>query len=328
MAIALHRPKIYSLLFNRLFTTALLLPWLFVDHAAAQCLSSVNPVGGSNNLLVLEKNSLRVISFYRYNYGNSYYEGDKPSDFNLIRSANYNYAGGTIGYGLFEKITIETEVGYFFNKTQHYNFDSPNTLRGSGFSNAILSARYSLLKNDSKRFFISSSLGAKIPFSREPIVRDGVVLPVEVQPTIGAYGMVIQGFMVKESPATGTRYFITGRTELNARNKQDYKLGTSVFTSLFISKHLMFSWLKGDWTTIIQIRNETRGRDQTAAGWKESSGSTLFYLSPQINHFINEKWNVSVMIDIPVYQYFNGIQLAAKYGISLNFSRDFRLLKE
>lgn len=29
----------------------------------AQCLSAINPVGGSSNLLVLEKNTLRVISF-------------------------------------------------------------------------------------------------------------------------------------------------------------------------------------------------------------------------------------------------------------------------
>jgi len=298
---------------------------MYFDHAAAQCLSSVNPVGGSNNLLVLEKHSLRVISFYRYNYGNQYYEGDKRSDFDLISSANYNYAGSIIGYGLIDKVTLESEFGYFFNKTQNYNLDPAYTLRGNGFSNAILSVKYSLLKDNSKRLFISSSLGAKIPFSTKPISRDGVELPVEVQPTIGAFGIVIQLFLVKEKPVTGVRYFITSRAELNSGNNQEYKLGTSVFTSLFFSKHLMFSWLKGDWTTILQIRNETRQRDKTAAGWKESSGSSIFYFSPQINHFINEKWNVSVMVDLPLYQHFNGTQLATKYGISLYFARDFKL---
>jgi len=285
----------------------------------------VNPVGGSNNLLVLEKQSLRVITFYRYNYGNQYFEGDNRSDFNLIKNANYNYAGSIIGYGLANKITIETELGYFFNKTQNYNLEPAYTLRGSGFSNAILSVKYSLFKNDSKRFFISSSLGAKIPFYTNPIYRDGVQLPIEVQPTVGAFGTVVQLFLVKEKPVNGIRYFVTGRMELNSRNNQDYKLGSSIFTSFFFSKHLMFSWLKGDWTTILQIRNEIRNKDKTVNGWKESSGSTIFYFAPQINYTIREKWNVSIMVDLPVYQNFNGTQLATKYGMSLNFARDFKL---
>jgi len=298
-----------------------------MDHAFAQCLSSVNPVGGSNNLLVLDKQSLRIISFYRYNYGDQYFEGNKRSDFNLIESANYNYAGCIIGYGLVDKVTLETEFGYFFNKTQHYNLDPAYTLRGNGLSNIILSVKFSLLKNNSKRLFISSSLGAKIPFSTKPISRDGVELPVEVQPTIGAFGMVIQSFLVKERPVTGARYFITSRVELNSKNNQEYKLGTSIFTSLFFSKHLMFSWLKGDWTTILQIRNETRAKDRNIAGWKESSGSSIFYFSPQLNHFIKEKWNISVMLDLPIYQYVRGTQLATKYGISLNIARDFKLIQ-
>ena len=300
---------------------------LCVDPVLAQCLSSVNPVGGSNNLLVLEKHSLRIISFYRYNYGNQYFEGDKRSDFNLIKDANYNYAGSIVGYGLASKVTLETEFGYFFNKTQNYNLEPAYTLRGNGFSNAIFSVKYGILKDDVKRLFISSSIGAKIPFSTKPIYRDGVELPVEVQPTVGAFGTVFQLFLVKEIPVTGVRYFVTGRMELNSRNNRDYKLGTSIFTSFFFSKHLMFSWLKGDWTTILQIRNEIRSKDKTVNGWKESSGSTIFYFSPQINYTIKEKWNVSVMVDLPVYQYFNGTQLATKYGISLNFARDFKLQK-
>ncbi len=321
----LLRLKKYTLLSGKHLLTALTLLALNVDNLSSQCLSSVNPVGGSHNLLVLEKNSLRIISFYRYNYGDQYFEGDDRSDFNLIKSANYNYAGSILGYGLSDKATLETEFGYFFNKTQKYNLDPEYSLRGNGFSNANISIKYGLLKDHSKRFFISSSLGVKFPFSTKPVIRGGVELPVEVQPTIGALGMIFQMFVVKEQPATGVRYFLTGRFESNARNRQDYKLGSSVFTSVFFSKHLMFSWLKGDWTAILQVRNETRRQDKSESGWIESSGSTIFYVSPQINHFINEKWNVSLMLDLPVYQYFNGTQLATKYGVSLNFSRDFNL---
>ena len=314
--------------FNRLITALFIASCLYYDNTDAQCLSSVNPVGGSANLLVLEKNSLRVIGFYRFNYGDRYIEGSRRSDFDLIRNANYNYAGTILGYGVANRITLETELGYFINKTQNYNTDPQYSLKGSGVSTGVLSVKYSLFKDDEKRLFVSSGLGAKIPFSTKPLYRDGVELPVEVQPTLGAFGVVIQGFIVKEKPITGTRYFLTGRMEVNSRNKQEYKLGTSVFTSFFISKHLMFPWIKGDWTVILQLRNETRGVDRTMAGVKESSGSTIFYLVPQVNHSIKEKWNVSLIADLPFYQHFNGIQLATRYGITLNFAREFRLKEQ
>jgi len=312
------------LLFTRFVFIVLLTAVVFIDDAAAQCLSAANPVGGSNNLLVLEKRSLRFITFYRYNSGNQFYEGNEPSDFNLIRNANYNYIGSIIGYGLLNKLTLEADLGYFINKTYKYNLDPPYTLSGSGLSSAVVSAKYGLVNSNENRLFLSSSIGAKIPFSTKPVTRDGVELPIELQPTIGALGLVLQVFMVKEKPLTGSRYFATCRVDINAENNQDYRLGTSVFSSLFYSKHLMFPWLKGDWTIIFQLRNEIRQKDKSIL-WIESTGSNIFYVSPQLNLFIKEKVNVSLMFDIPVYRNFNGTQLATKYGISLNLSRDFQL---
>jgi hypothetical protein len=319
------KPKKYISLLSR-NTIAFLIFLAGIHHfAGAQCLSAVNPMGGNYNLLVQEKKTLRFISFYRYNFGDRYFEGDQRSDFNLIRDANYNYAGTVIGYGVSDKITLETELGYFINKTQHYRLEPPMSLQGSGLSNSVMSLKTSLFKNNEKRFFISAGCGVKIPFSREPIIRKGVELPVEVQPTSGSYGTVTQFFIVKENTASGTRYFLTGRMEYNFRNPRDYKPGTSAYTSLFYSKHLMFPWLKGDWTAIFQIRNELRGKDRTESGWKASSGSSILFFSPQINTLIHERWNISAIFDIPVYQYFKGTQLATRFGASLNFARDFKL---
>jgi hypothetical protein len=312
-------------LFIRYIFIILLLAVVFTDNTSAQCMSSANPVGGSENLLVLEKRSLRVISFYRSSYGNQYFEGSERSDFNLISNASYNFVGSILGYGLLNKLTLEAEIGYFINKTYNYNLDPEYSLRGSGFSSGLFSAKYGLIKNNDARFFLSSGIGAKIPFSTKPVSRNGVELPVELQPTVGAYGAVFQVFMVKERTLTGSRYFLTCRVDVNSENKREYKLGSSVFSSLFYSKHLMYPWLKGDWTLILQLRNEIRQKDRSSGSWIESTGSNLFYFSPQLNLFIKEKLNVSMMVDIPVYRYFNGIQIATKYGISLTLSSDFRL---
>ncbi len=314
----------YRSLLNRFIFIILFTAVVYTD-TAAQCMCSANPVGGTENLLVLDKRSLRVISFYRYNYGNQYYEGNERSDLNLIYNANYNYIGNIIAYGLINRLTLETDIGYYINKTYKYNLDPPYILRGNGFSSAVLSAKYGLIKNNEKRFFLSTGFGAKIPFSKKFIIKDGVELPVELQPSTGALGILLQVFTVKENPLSGSRYFATCRVDINSENKKEYKLGTSIFSSLYYSKHLMFPWLKGDWTVIFQLRNELRKKDYSINGRIESTGSNIFYFSPQLNLFIKEKLNVSLMVDLPVYRYFNGTQIATKYGISLNLSREFRL---
>jgi len=306
---------------NRIFIILLIviLPFLL----KAQCLSSVNPVGGTNNLLVLENNTLRVISFYKYGQGNKYYEGSQLSDFDLISNAYYNYLSTTIGYGLTGKLTLEMETGYFFNKTQNYNLDPAYSLTGKGLSNTVLIVKHSIYTNNVNRFYVTGSAGAKIPLSRNMQWSKNVKLPVEVQPTIGAYGAVFGASFVKEYSATGLRYFLTSRFETNAPNKEDYKLGSSLYTSLYVSKHLMA--IKGDWTAIMQVRNEIRGTDRIAGDKKESSGSNIFFLAPQINYVLKEGWYISAMVDIPVYQYFNGTQLGASTGFTVILSKTFSL---
>jgi hypothetical protein len=292
----------------------------------AQCLSSVNPVGGTDNLLVLEKNSWRVISFYKYGQGSHYYKESSRTDFDLISRAYYNYLSAIIGYGLTNKLTLEIESGYFFNKTQNYNVQPAFSLSGKGLSNAVVLAKHSLFTEPVKRIYITGAIGAKIPFSRElQWSPDNVKLPVEVQPTLGAYGAVFSTSFVKESSGTGMRYFLTNRIEAHAPNKEDYNPGTSGYTSFYISKHLKQPWLKDNVTAILQIRNEIRGYDKIEGRKKESSGSILFFLAPQINYVWKEDWYFSAMTDIPVYQYFKGTQLGAGVGFTFIVSRTFRL---
>lgn len=297
-----------------------------VPKLQGQCLSSVNPVGGSDNLLTLEKNSLRVITFYKFGQGNQYFEGSGHSTFNLIERAYYNYISTVLGYGISNKFTLELETGYFINKTQDYNVEPGYSLTGYGFSNFAALARHSLYSDQINRSFITGGVGVKIPPKRTLQMVNYVKLPVEVQPTLGSYGAVFTLSMVKENSFNGMRYFLTSRMETNFSNIEDYKSGNVLFTSVYVSKHLMYNWIKGDWTAIIQLKNEIRGYDKIKNLRKVSSGSTLFFLVPQINYSWREKWNISVLADIPLYQHFNGTQLGAGFGASIIISRTFALL--
>ena len=319
----LKQKRLKWLYWSSIFTILLILNISGVLNA--QCLSSVNPVGGTNNLLVLEKNSLRVITFYKFGQGNRYYSGTEISDFDLVDRAFYNYWSTTLGYGVSRKLTLELESCYFFNKTQIYNLDPEYRLRGSGLSNMVLMAKHSLYSNPFKRIYLTGAAGAKIPFSRDTKWVNNVELPVELQPTMGAYGMVLNLAFVKENSGNGMRYFFISRAEFNGTNKKEYKLGNSWYNSIYLSKHLMSPKIKGDWTAILQLRNEIRQQDVIGTEIKKSSGSNLLFIAPQLNYVYKEQWYISAMIDIPVFQDFNGTQLGAGFGYTIVFSRTFRM---
>jgi hypothetical protein len=314
-----------SLWLNKGFVLLILFAVQNFNYLSGQCLSSVNPVGGSDNLLVLEKNTLRVISFYKSGQGKQYYEGSRASDFNLISRAYYNYLSTVIGYGLTDKLTIELESGYFLNKTQDYNVFPGYSLEGKGLGNFVALMRHGIFSDHSKRVYLTAGAGAKIPSARNMQMVNYVKLPVEVQPTLGAYGLVFNASLVKENSFSGMRYFMTSRFEVNMKNKEEYHPGTGLYTSVYLSKHLMFPWLKGDWTAILQLKNEIRGFDHIDGERKSSSGSILFFMVPQLNYTFREKWNISASTDLPVFQHFNGTQLGAGIGFSFILSRTFTL---
>lgn len=304
----------------------------FSFSAKAQCFASAgNPVGGTANLGVMNKNTFRAGTFYRFSYSNKYLDGHKRYTGNsgILKYAHYNYIGLLAGYGIIDQLTVEAEGGYYINKTQVYKLNNQK-LTGNGFSNAVISLKPRLYYHVDKRFEISCALGANIPFSRKYQVVDGVTLPVDLQASTGSFGIVFQAFIIKENSFKGMRFFLTNRIEKYFTNKQDYLFGTLYSTSFFFSKHFVFEKLKKakDWTFIIQLKNQIKEKNKHNNQTVDASGSVSFFLGPQINMSINDNWNISVMADIPVYQYYYKIQLANACSFGVSIFRDFSFQKK
>jgi hypothetical protein len=304
-----------------------LLPAIFLifisGELVAQCFSSSNPVGGTANLLTLNKKTIRVIPYYKYRYSNKYFRGNNQSNSTLYEDARYNYVGAIVGYGIIPRITMELETGYFINKTMHDKLGY--TLTGRGLSNGVISAKFGLIQNNDIRLFHSLSGGLKFPFTTKAKTADGTVLDKDLQPSTRAFGAVFQSFLVKESSFTGYRFFLVNRVEINRFNPDGYRVGNAYLNSIYVSKHIIRQIIGGDWTLILQVRNEIREHDYSLLGKVKSSGGYLFFAVPQINFTLKERWNFSIFSDIPVYQYFNGEQLANQFSFGANLAFDIGL---
>lgn len=300
--------------------------------AQAQCCSPGNPVGGTTNIGILDKKAFRLINFYRYSFSEGYYKGSRKTDFSFVKNAQYNYAGVVLAYGLFKKITLETELGYYINKTQTYDLKEPFTIKGYGLNNAVLTAKYNLISKSNKPFEWTAGLGAKIPFTTKYQIVNNVELPRDVQPSTHAWGLVVQSFLYKGIPQKGMKLFLVNRYETNFPDEKNFKFGSSLGSSFFVTKSLGHS----NFTAILQARHELRGydiKDVTTKGCTSCSGSSgekitssggnLIFIAPQINYTIAKKWNISLLADIPIYRNYNGTQLGSKYAFAFYLSRDF-----
>ncbi len=306
--------------------TVILLFLLSAKTAISQCCaSSGNPIGGTVNLGSLDKKLLRTVSYYRFSYSDDYYSGSKKYSGNLasVEKGVSSYLGLLLGYGLSDNVTIEMETAYVIGKTNFYRLNDEK-LTGYGFSDAVISVRPTIYRSPDNQFRISGTLGSNIPLSRKLKQVNGVTLPIDLQPSTGSFGIVAQTNILKENSFRMISFLLINRFEKYFENRQYYIYGNSFSTSVFFSKFFPFESQKIDGSTLIlQLKNQIRGKNVREDGQIDGSGNCSFYFIPQINLAISDNWHFSILVDIPVYQYFNGIQLGNKLASSLIILKDF-----
>tara|TARA_R110000744_G_scaffold230439_1_gene348654 strand:+ start:15363 stop:16331 length:969 start_codon:yes stop_codon:yes gene_type:complete len=299
----------------------ILISLLFINQSVnAQCCSAGIPVGGSTNIGILEKNNFRFTSYFSYSESAGYWSGSDKSKFNLVKRASYQYVGTILSYGLFNKLTVETEFGYYLDKSQIYDFQSDVNTKNQGISNGIISAKYNVLANLTNPFEWTVSSGVKFPFILDYARENNVVLPRDVQTSSHALGIIGQSFLYKGYPINGIQLFLINRMEINFKDYKDYKFGPALISAFFFSYNLEQS----NYTGIAQIRHEFRGKDAFEDTKLDATGGHLVFLSPQLNYSTN-KWNFSLLVDIPVYRYYNGTQLGNTASASFYVTKDFDL---
>ncbi len=300
----------------------------------AQCFGSPgNPVAGTSNAGSLQKKLFRTSLYHRYSYSDTYRTGSKITGFSLYEKANYNYLGLTLAYGLTDKITIESETGYFVNKTIHYNSslilpESEYTKSGFGLSHTLISLKYLIIPDNKHPIRWAIGAGGRIPLRQQPQYENNSLLPQDVQPSNMAFGIALQSFFVHENSFKGRRIFLINRYEYYFENSQQFQWGQVLYNSLFYSKRLHFKqqWLTENWTGILQLRHEYRTHNYNyllTSPKVAGSGNNLIFITPQLNYTHHEILNISFLADIPVYQYYNETQLSNKFSFTLNITRDF-----
>jgi hypothetical protein len=290
----------------------------------AQCCGGCSPIGGNTNQGTLPKYTLQVNTYYKHGYSEGYMQSDHNSNFKFVQNANNSFVGLQLGYGISKRLTVVVDGGYYLNRTQNFDIQSYKfSLNGFGGSSVTLSGKYNIIKDTARDIEFTMGVGLKLPWSKNPQIIDGVELTEDVQPSNGAYGLVISTFLFKDFDKSGLRMFLLNTAAINGKSIRDYKEGNTYITSFFVSK----TFLK-NWSGILQVRNEVRDfayRDDIKV---TSSGGYRFLIVPQLNYSIKKKYNISALYEMPIYQNYYGIQLKDMYAFSINLNIRLGLSKK
>ncbi|MCX6243424.1 MAG: hypothetical protein NTU98_01860 [Bacteroidetes bacterium] len=314
-------PKIRFLL---CFNSLLLL--LINNESFAQCCSSGNPFISDAEQPALQSKVLTSSLTYRYSHASKYYAEDSPfNDLPFEQTSYSNYAEFQVGYGITNWLTVMADLGYFFNKTLTTTGQDP--YKGYGLGDAELYLKFNAYTNPRLKFSISPSIGMKFPIGVFDQEVDNVQLPITVQPSSGSYKytgniFVSKGMGKKIALAAFVSYEYS---QLIESDNFYYKYGDQWIGAIYFNYHI-WKGLGID----LQVRNEyraksTRENDEIV----EASGYDVVFFTPQLTYAFKHNWYLSAYSDIPVYKYYNGIQMSFGYAVSARITKkiDFIALK-
>jgi hypothetical protein len=307
---------------KKTFVTLSLLLFLFFNQSFSQCCSMGSPAGASTYVGVLAKNHMRFIAFYRYNYLDTYYEGNKPSEMvTSLKKSFFNFAGLTMSYGITKRLTVDADLGYFINKTQVYA-GADYRPRGYGLSNGSLTFKYGAYIKPQKQMELTVGLGFKFPFSGKPLYIDNSLLVIDLQPSSNAFGLSGHLIFSKDFPEVTMRLMSVNKYEYNFASSRHYQFGSSITNAVFLSKKIVKN-LFG----VLQVRNEFRFKDYTTKP-EGSTGGEVMILSAQVSYSLFGKWHIAGLFDYPFYKNYNGRQLTPKYSFAFSLTRDLNFNKK
>ncbi|MCX6250914.1 MAG: hypothetical protein NTX61_09185 [Bacteroidetes bacterium] len=309
------------------YTGLLLLIFFLINGsgARAQCCTSGNPFISDAEQPALPSRVLTTSLAYRYSHSGSYYLKDGPFRELPFREAAYsNYTELQIGYGVTNWLTVLTDLGYFFNKTlKNPGIDSYS---GHGLGDAALYLKFNAYSNSRLRLSISPTIGVKFPVGVFDQEVDNVQLPISVQPSSGGYGYIATIFVSKGIGKIALAGFSSYEySQLIESDNFYYKYGDQWIGALYFNYQV--------WKRVgidLQLRYENRAKSTRENNEIiDASGYHVIFFTPQLTYAFKHNWYISAYADVPIYKYYNSIQMSFGYAVSLRLTKkiDFIALR-
>ncbi len=301
----------------------------------AQCCAggSGSPVAGGTSQGVLSLHQMELSSTMQYIDTHRFLDGSsRMQDFLDDYHSSYVYT--RVAYGISEDFTMSAECGYWLNRTQ-IAIQHIDTVSGSGFADLVLFPRYTVYRNTEGTTSdeVTVGLGLKIPMgsyqdsAKAPGTEFFVRKPLAVQMSSGSMDAIFYLFLFRAYNDWNLKLYANGLYIRKGWNGVGERMGDFASFSLFAAHPIVENLsavlqFRGEWVDSMRI-NQTIMDYKNPGYVAEWTGYKKIFVSPQLNYTPINGLNVSALVDIPVYQYVNGHQIASQLQASLGVSYRF-----
>lgn len=311
----------------------------FGGDLLSQCCSagSGSPIAGGTSQGVLQEKQVELNLNFQNVFTDVYYKGSERLT-DTAASFNSNYLYFRSAFGLYKRLTLSLESGYYINRTDQVNDSFAYESKGIG--DLIIFPRYEVYNNacDKSKSEIVLGLGFKIPLGKyndsigvlEPF--SGQVfyytMPPAVQPSTGSHDLIFYAFYFREHVKTGIKFFASGLHVKKGWNPLGEKFGDYSSLGLFVSK--VFKKKLGV-TLQAKMENVTRMKYNENVALMgaflydvDATGSEKIFLVPQVSYgLLKGKVTLYAMSEFPIYQHLTKTQLGSKSMITAGVSWRF-----
>lgn len=139
-----------------------------------------------------------------------------------------------------------------------------------------------------------------------------------LQPGTGTTDLLLGGYYGGVLPASGSSWFVQGLLQAPLNSREDYRPGR---------RYALDAGYRYELTErtglMLQANVVRRERDSGAQAEPADTGGTFLFLSPGVSYAVAPRTQVYVFVQKPLYQYVNGVQLAADWSVALGVTTRF-----
>jgi hypothetical protein len=166
--------------------------------------------------------------------------------------------------------------------------------------------------------FYGANFGLKLPTGKDDVENDnGNLAERTLQPGTGTTDLLLGGYF-RRMLGSGNSWFVDALLQLPLNTHDGFRPGARV------SIDAGYRWEAADRLGLmLQLNYLHRRRDRGAEAEAADSGGDALFASPGASYALTDHLQVYGFLQLPLYQYVNGVQLTADWAVVAGFSAKF-----
>jgi len=252
--------------------------------------------------------------------------GEFPRDHDEVSTLNRNFVG-TLDHTFDENWGVSAVFPVVRREHHHLQNEddgsqTPEAWKFTELGDVRVLGRYQFTPTESPEHTLGQwglYFGAKLPTGSHSVKNeDGELAERTLQPGSGTTDALFGAFTRRALPLKDLSWFAQALVQLPLNTRDDFKPGRrlSIDTGLRYETSERLGLL-------LQANALFRGRDSGAQAEPEDSGGRSLWVSPGVSYAMTKNIQAYGFVQLPLYQYVNGVQLLATRSFVFGFSTRF-----